>query len=568
MRSLTLTQIEATGIQDYIFGSNSLLHNVGGSELVARVTTHWVAHLLDTLHLTPNSGWDETSYTFPTPAPLTDPGVQAEVVYAGGGNALLLFDGPPERHAIPFTKALTQRVLQEARGLALIVRHIDVDGDPEAPTPEKSLAAQHEALRRLVARDKLQRRASAPLPGLSVTAACDFTGLPAVELDADRRLISQVVAHKLALAKPDQHGGDSEAEARLHKVVPQVKAHPRHFQFVRDFDLLGERGESSYLAVVHVDGNGMGKRFQALSHAYRRPNDNRAYIEKVRALSLWVNSQSMKALKATLDLLLSSYAETVENGETRGSFAGIVPVPMKKDDGRWQAYLPFRPIVFGGDDVTFVCEGRLGLPLAVCFLKTLADTPSPDLSPATPTKPLYARAGIAIVKSHFPFSRAYDLAETLAGSAKEAIKTRCPNDEGIVLDWHVSTGGVILDLDEIRARDYTSDDGHSLLMRPLRLDLDKPPIGSRYWQSWANFNHVTDSFRRGWASRRNKLKALQEALRQGEEAVRQFRDNYSQPRLPEIPYQQDMAEKGWQDNQCGYFDALEALDILAPLPVH
>src|SRR5260370_22422013 len=32
-------------------------------------------------------------------------------------------------------------------------------------------------------------------------------------------------------------------------------------------------------------------------------------------------------------------------------------------------YIPFRPIVFGGDDVTFVCDCRLGLSLATAYFR-------------------------------------------------------------------------------------------------------------------------------------------------------------------------------------------------------
>ncbi len=42
MRRVTLVQVEASGIQDYLFGSNNLRQNIGASELVARVTTERV----------------------------------------------------------------------------------------------------------------------------------------------------------------------------------------------------------------------------------------------------------------------------------------------------------------------------------------------------------------------------------------------------------------------------------------------------------------------------------------------------------------------------------------------
>ena len=35
----------------------------------------------------------------------------------------------------------------------------------------------------------------------------------------------------------------------------------------------------------------------------------------------------------------------------------------------WRPIFPLRPIVFGGDDLTFVCHGRIGLALAARYLQ-------------------------------------------------------------------------------------------------------------------------------------------------------------------------------------------------------
>ena len=105
-----------------------------------------------------------------------------------------------------------------------------------------------------------------------------------------------------------------------------------------------------------------------------------------------------------------------KGGRWRYKIGGKVPVPLDGGEER----LPFRPIVFGGDDVTFVCEGRLGLPLAAHYLTRLASEILPD------GDPLYARAGIAIVKTHYPFARAYELAGRLGDSAKAFILASDP----------------------------------------------------------------------------------------------------------------------------------------------
>lgn len=538
MREVTLTQIEASGIQDYIFGSNNLKQNIGASELVTRATTDWVVETLNKLDIAHNAVQDESRQSWRLSN--WEPGLPpAQIVYYGGGNALILFSGPPEQHAIPFTKALTRKAVRQARGLSLVVGHQSFDWESQPA------AKNHTTLRGIVAERKLNRRLNVPLLGLGVTAACVFTGLPAVGVDDDA-LIAQEVRHK--------YDAQDDAEKRLADLLKQESS---GYNYVADFNLLGERDESSYIAVIHADGNRMGERFEAIAKAHPAATDNDAYCMQLRRLSEAVEKKAENALKATVSLLVNSL-------DFRNSkFGGVVPVP-KGNDGT--EYLPFRPIVFGGDDVTFVSEGRLGLSLAAYYLGKIAEGDLPGAREGEIGDPLYARAGVAIVKSHYPFARAYELAEALCASAKKKLPELAPQGKGVVLDWHYATSGVILSLAQMREREYRSQDGHNLLMRPVRLDIGEPPVGSQYWRSWRNFAVVTHEFQESkvWYERRNKVKSLRDPLRYGPESVRLFLQNYGLPDLPEIPGQQ-MSKTGWHGEDCGYFDAIEAMDFYVHL---
>ena len=567
MTKITLTQIDASSIQDYIFGSNNLRQNVGASELVYRSTTQWVDEALTTTlgnrdkH---NVEWDEKTgdLIFKPGLTVANDQLQAEVVYAGGGNTLILFKGEPEVHAIPFAKILSTRMVKEARGLRLGIDHAVFEWENQA------LATVHSDLRKLAMSGKAPRPISMPLLGLGVTAACNFTGLPAVGRDHDD-LVSQEAKHKAEAHK--------QALARLHNVLPKVRKGKYAYEFVDDFDLLGEKHESSFMAVVHADGNGMGKRFEAIAAQYPRPEDNAEYVIRLRRLSEGVKENSIKALRATVDLLIRDREQT--EGE---DFGYVVPVPKKNGVN----YLPFRPIVFGGDDTTFVCEGRLGLTLAKKFLEVISQEPLPGLKEGQEGEPLYARAGVAVVKSHYPFSRAYELSEALVASAKKELKEMMVNEKGSVIDWHFSTSGIIVPLDQLRNREYAADNGDSLLMRPVWVDVGEAPTVEAYWRSWQNFDYVTSVFNgrarnpeeaKPWAERRNKILALRTALRQGSEAVEQFRESYEQSLLPvilESPTDniQDnkktaVRQTGWHPDKhkCGYFDAIEAMDFYVPL---
>ncbi|GAB4533422.1 MAG: hypothetical protein Kow0063_15360 [Anaerolineae bacterium] len=500
-----LMLIEATGIQPYLFGSNQLPQNIGASELVRQATEDWVKEFA----------------------------LKENIVYAGGGNAMLIFDS--EGAADAFARKLTKRALKRARGLDLVVKRqaFDPDGD--------SLAQVHQQLREELAQRKRDRALSTPLAGLGVTAACVYTGAPAVDFNDEGQLISVEVQHKLAAEKA--------GKKRLQDQLPRVAK--EGYDFVYDFDDFGERGEASYLAVIHTDGNRMGDRIKKLGDQYARPDQNDEYKEALAEFSRSVQKAANTALTTTVDMLLDAVRET-EEGKRIGD---KVPIPLRKSDRK--PLLPFRPIVFGGDDVTFVCEGRLGLAVAAKYLQTFSRQALSDGDYA------YCRGGVAVVKSHYPFSRAYDLAEDLCASAKSFIKERDPDRRLTALDWHFAVSGLVLPLKDVRQREYTVPAG-DLLMRPLRLD---PPDGD--WRSWTTFTALLAEFQRedgDWARRRSKVKALRDALREGQEATRHFLALHGLE-LPEISAGlKYMSTEGWHGSgRCGYWDAVEALDFYVPL---
>jgi len=426
----TLTIVDTSGIQGYIFNSNLLRHNIGASGLVDWATQGAVYEtLVDDLdgptNVNKRGKLNGTSIE-------NDP-IISELMYAGGGNTFLLFDNdnPDDNHQLAkkFTRQLTAKVLKKAPGLQLVVSHIDLAWNDDV------LADKVDELIQQLQTKKGQRHISTPLLGLGVTQQCNFTGQPAtnIERKTKKNEIDLILS--------------SEQNAKHHfmgKTDNKLQAHMgerlQDKEYLYDFDQLGTKGDSSYMAVVHIDGNGMGKRVEAIANAYRKPDEyNRKYIEAMRAFSRSITDASQRALQATGELLLDNMDKLAEEH-------GIRLI-----DNR----LPFRPIVFGGDDVTFVCEGRLGLPLAQYYLSELEKQ---ELEDKPKPKPLYARAGVAVVHSHYPFSRAYQLAEELAASAKKLILEQESSDKKpppySAIDWHFAVSGLVRSLDEIAPLDH------------------------------------------------------------------------------------------------------------------
>lgn len=538
--------VDTAQIQPYIFGSNRLKENIGASYLVAQATSQWAEDCLSST---------------------------VKPIYAGGGN--FVASAEDEESAKGFVRALSRKVLLEAPDLQLVMAY------RERKAGEALATAVSKTFKQL-AQQKQARPHREPLLGLGVTMMCQSTALPAVDYtkpianDPD----SNYPASASILAKLN---ANDAARSRLVTELPITET----FSYPRDFDDLGrEKGEQSYIAIVHADGNGIGQKFIGINQEYANNPNDEAYKQAIRALSDKVQEASTAALKGVLDALVkrlrwdeTEQRYTIRHANRGGQgnvLAKIVLVDGKKDNEGY--FLPFRPLVFGGDDVTFVCDGRLGISLAVEYMKQFEEQ-----TEAIVGEKLTACAGIAIVKSHYPFARAYDLADGLCGSAKKYRQQQ--GLEASCLDWHFALTGLSGDIGEIRKREYTTYQkpeelkktdsryrGESLTLRPLTLN-GNPKETHRSFNVVLNGVHAfQDSELQPeedpkWSTRRNKVKALREALRDGPASVRRFMTMYGLDKLPEIDTSKnsDFQKSGWWTDRCGYFDAIEMMDWYIPL---
>ena len=537
MRKFTITVIDTSGIQGYIFSSNRLRENIGASRLVSEATGDWVENTLDKLGVT------KTQQN----KPIETSGFDAEIVYAGGGNTLIVFKS--REIAINFTRILSKRVLEKAPGINLVIAHADFDWDED-----NLYQVVKDLMEGEIEDRKHERIPSAPLLGLGVTAVCNSTQLPAVDRskeyiqygddEADSYFISTETKQKLKAV--------DRANKELQKMFAEV-VDQNIFQFPYRTDHLGRsESESSYAAIVHADGNSMGKRFQKYGEDAK---NNRDYIQRMRDFSTSVEEAGKNALKTVVQVITKS----VQEGKVVGKL-GEFKLKAKY-------YLPFRPLVYGGDDITFICEGRLGLELAALFIREFEKQPVADC------KKLTACAGICVVKTHYPFARAYKISEELCKEAKKLVKENkeLEPDGFSAIDWHLAASGFFGSISEIRKLEYQVTVGNKdichLQMRPVRLEKH-----SSEWRTWEGFTQVVKEFKQGedWKERHNKVMALREVLRKAsDDATKDFLSAYKLVKLPSFPessgQSEQLAEKGWLGNRCGYFDAIEAMEFYLEL---
>jgi hypothetical protein len=529
MSTFTLTLVDVRGVQRYLFNANELKQNLGASALIEQATHDWIEDILQGCeynHNLPQS--NRFLFNIDETKRLEDSALDAEVIFMGGGNVAILFRD--SKRATTFAKEYTTKILLEAPGLEVAIGHTEVIWEESGALQD----AWRKLTEEIMPMRKEGRATSQPVLGLGVTTECAFTGLPAIVEqieDGQGRLMSAE-----AIAKIDNVGPAKE-RLDFHLRIDPFK-YPSAFN-----ELGGERGHAQYLAVVHADGNGMGKRIKVSTN---HP-DNRKMVNQMRAYSQSINRAGLNAMKAVCDWIRITL-QVDRDGEyyIEDRWRSDKLIRLKDEN------LPLRPIVFGGDDLTFVCDGRLGLALAAKYLEALTKETLSD-------GPIFACAGVVIVHSTYPFARAYALAADLAREAKHKAYEWDPDRKEVsLINWHFAPSGLMLSWKETQDREFQNG---ALLLRPLVVT-KSANIVVEEWRTWETFTGQIKAFREPpWVSRRGKIKELGSLLREGKAAVTRFTNlNGELPKVAALKAH-DADKSGWYNSRCIYFDALEAEDL-------
>jgi len=482
-----LTGVDLLGIQRYVFASNRLKDVLAASWMVDHVVSK---------------------------AALSAQGIpEDQILMAGGGNAILEFADVAA--ARTWTARYTRWLHDSAPGLEVAVAH--------QPYEHQPLALALKALAINLARAKLERRPGAPMPGLSVTASCGLTGLPATALDQGELLSARIVQQRKHI---------DAAKSRWEQFQPGqlMRAPAWAADFPDDLDDMGRSyGETSLVGVVHVDGNGIGK---AIKLWLQRCLDDEVDDQQVRVEYRAWSGRLTELLTHVLDAVVKRVAAAIveernERGTRQCLLRGMpaqLGFPLKTKERT--ILLPIRPILLGGDDLTFVCDGRIALDLAVTALKAFESQPIPHLGEDGGDKTLTACAGVALVKAHAPFYRSYELAEGLCASAKHArshYNQEYQSESGCWLDWHIGSVRPSDTIAELRKRQYTRDN-LKLTMRPY------PLTNKAREQTWAWLDRellgpveATHQGLRGdpaWANSRGRVKQLDSLAHEGADSIR------------------------------------------------
>ena len=523
-----LTAVDLVGIQRFIFSSNRLRDVTGASHLVNLATPRQVDQA------------EKGRQAIATKGALAACGAVHAVIVSGGGNAVLEFTGENAlEEAKTFAARYSRWLIEEAPGLDAVIEH-----EPY----EEGFAEALSNLLEKTARAKHQREPSIPLLGLSVTAACRETGLPANEPSADGDPIAASVDRiRKAASKAQDYWRDL--------LLPDRTIGENRFPvFPMELDDMGRtEGQTSLIGVVHIDGNGVGRKIVQWLQQAGDANDDEVK-EQYKQWSRAIDALGTKLLKTVVERVVARVQSKPKRVELQG-WPEWLSFRLQSD--RDDVFLPLRPVILGGDDLTFLCDGRIALDLAVAALEAFrADNRIAHLGD------IGACAGVAIVHAHAPILRAWSLAEELCRSAKR--KVHDSGRTGFALDWHIGLPAPGQSIRSVRESQYQAGD-RRLTCRPLLLgDLRPPETESWKWmeeEMLADGGDTSKSLRgKAWRDHKNKVKQLAPLLRIGPAEIEDTLDAWRvvDDRLG-LPHD---IEDGFIGNaKTPLLDALELVDI-------
>lgn len=493
--------VDLRAIQNYIFSSNKLKDNIGASYIVSTLLNK-----VEGKDLCKNSSGDIKS----------DSGSEnneEEKGFCGGGN--LYLQCKTEDEAKNIVRNLSKRIFEKAPGLSFNAVILKAE-------EEKDFSYRMQRLYQKMAEEKRTHHQITTLPSYGINAQCSAGPLSAQYLDnseGSRKYISEVVQVKrIAAKRAESEFKDKYKEALGDDFEPTD-------EFLKISPL---KGEDSHIAVVHIDGNGIGAIFSTL----KTLSDYQEFSNKL-------NNDMQQALRETIKIL----EDKIRKGEWDYNYKTV------NEQNILKYILPLRPIYIGGDDITFVCEGRLGIELSCIFIEEVQKLLNRD--------DVSFCAGVAIAKTNFPFFQIYKAADALCRSAKnkrlQDIKEEVAKKSDSYIDFHMINSSVYSNLEKVRKIQYTSISGKNILYyRPYKLSEMKKQIEN------------AKNFARTWPN--SKLAKFREVLYKSEDELTAFKQDINTKINLPLFYDgfQDFANSDdfFFDNKTIFLDIIELIDLL------
>lgn len=373
-----LAKFDVGGIQDYIFATNRLRENAGASYQVTRIMEEF---LLESFREAADEENVEVLLDWKLADRLRlpqDERMMAEVIYIGGGNAVALF-----RNLEFFCRVgekLGIKAAVKCQGVYLTAAYIETDLSDFAADRRRLDQEMNEKKKHMI-----RQLVYSPFPVVEQEDGSHQPITAQIHYETESENVTRIQLQKRNAYKDIVH------YKRLFPVLDNGVS----YGYPEEMDQLSrEYGEDSMVAVVHIDGNGMGDRMNELL------GEHMGYLEGVPIIR--------RESKKIAGLFEKTYHEVLQE---LWDCQVLIRGNGTEEERR---IFPLRPILMDGDDFTFICRAELAVPIAAGFMMKLLQMQDGE------EKKITACGGIAFVHSHFPFRVAYSIAEKSCGQAKNA----------------------------------------------------------------------------------------------------------------------------------------------------
>lgn len=461
-----LAMYDVRGIQKYIYRTLKLKDAMGASALIEDIIIKALEYACANLKIQNCAlEWcDKKSGPFDYD---DKSDLDVTVLYIGGGNAFVTFKS--RELCIKVNKKMSRYIIENTYSLQLAVAIVD-----KTENYKKDYKDIYQEMNRI----KSDMTESKPLSALPIMQTELRTGFPAINVskynkgkNIDKYRIEKNVSKETYLKIKNKYEKNEEDE--IDKIL----------------DNYAKRGEDSRIAVVHIDGNNMGLRIRKL---IQDKDDYKEAVSEMRKISYNIKY---------------SYLNTFEN--MKEHFEN-----MNEQNDKIKRFV--RKIIVAGDDITYVCNAYIALDTVEYFCNeiskltmnkgnTEAEISTEDINEYGFT----VCAGVAYIRSHFPFSVGYEVAEACCDSAKYMSKARenkayykVVNNECIAIsadeyekklqinddgeevaskgyfektgnfvDFQICKNVQCCDLEQMRKKEYITSSGEDLLLRPYYIEM-------------------------------------------------------------------------------------------------
>ncbi|MHA1339366.1 MAG: Cas10/Cmr2 second palm domain-containing protein [Promethearchaeota archaeon] len=494
--------MDIISIQNYIFSSNQLKDNIGASYIVKNIFEQDLYNELENCFEEINRDQWEVA---PDQIGILNNGV-CEIGYVGGGNALLFFKDGEDANI--FIKQFTKNVLIKYPGIRIAF------GVLKDKFSFENFSSCMQALNKSLIMNKNKYIPNVNLQKYGFNLDCPRTNESAERfLDKEGRLISGV-----SYAKMRFEGKSLEViENQTNDILGEK------YKFSNDIEKFGQLREKSYVALVYIDGNNTGDRIKRCQT-----------LGELRRISINLRQSIYNSFREMLRCLVRVMDNEILSKDNGFNFVN--------ENGK--TILPLRPILIGGDDISFISEGRLGLWLAEVFMENF-------IKGKIGNERISACGGIAIIKTKYPLYRAFRLAKYLLYKSKRFSRNK---KDSSYLDYHISFAGW---RGETFDENYYNALGGNLHFGPYRIDLDEnAQIEENHIK---NLREIINGLR---GIPKNKIMQLKDILFESPFSVKMFIEKLNSIgyKLPEISGE-EYHIYGWRNKRTPYFDAINLLDF-------